>query len=314
MKSLFYRLLAIPGLALLLSVPSVAQAQIDHEILWPGLEGQELLDSVRVNFKPLVNLNYNNARDEMYSYVDNHDGLIQCIYTGQTAAINPNTTTPRADAGNANFNAEHIYPQSMGASSGNANSDLHHLQPSNANVNSSRGNLPFGYVPSASTNRWWSGTTTQTTMPAGDLTIWSLTGSSNFQPKDDSQGNVARAMYYFYSIYTNEALAANAIYFDMQREALLNFHRADPVDEREWTRTHRAAEFQEGLVNPFVLDTSLVARIYFVGQTIDPPPGDDDGGDGGDDDNGDDNGDSDGAPIASFTFSNTFDCNNQDNA
>jgi endonuclease I len=288
--------------ALLLSLPlffsQPLTAQVQHEVLWPGITGSQLLDSVRVHYKPLVILNYTNARDEMYSFIDNTDGQIVCLYTGQTAAIDPNTTTPRADAGNANFNAEHIYPQSMGALSGNANSDLHHLRPTNANVNSSRGNLPFGFVATASTNRWWSGTSSQTTVPSGDLSIWSRTGSTNFQPRDAVQGDVARSMFYFFAMYTDEAIAANSNYFESQKEELLTFHRSDLVDEYEWNRTNRAAQFQEGKINPFILDTSLVARIFFVGETIgepEPPaPGE--------------------TMMARFNFSGTIDCNNQDNS
>jgi len=285
---------------LLVSLTSATlHGQVPHEQLWPGLQGNQLLDSVRVHYKPVVILDYTRARDEMYRYIDNYDGELVCLYTAQTAQVSQSTTTPRADAGNQNFNAEHIYPQSMGADTGNANSDLHHLRPTNANVNSSRGNLAFGFVAASSTNRWWSGTVSQTTTPSGDLGVWSRTGSTRFEPRDEVKGDVARSAFYFFAMYTDQALAANASFFDLMKDELLTFHRQDEVTTAEYARTQRAAEFQEGKINPFILDTTLVSRIFFTEDNIGDPG---DPGEPGD------------ALLAQFSFSGTIDCNNQDNA
>ena len=155
---------------LLVSLTSATlHGQVPHEQLWPGLQGNQLLDSVRVHYKPVVILDYTRARDEMYRYIDNYDGELVCLYTAPDRPGEPVYDHTARRSGNQNFNAEHIYPQSMGADTGNANSDLHHLRPTNANVNSSRGNLAFGFVAASSTNRWWSGTVSQTTTPSGDF-------------------------------------------------------------------------------------------------------------------------------------------------
>ena len=53
----------------------------------------------------------------------------------------------------------------------------------------------------------------------------------------------------------------NASFFDLMKDELLTFHRQDEVTTAEYARTQRAAEFQEGKINPFILDTTLVSRI-----------------------------------------------------
>jgi hypothetical protein len=294
-----------------LQLQSQSQSQSQtHTVLFPGLSGQQLLDSVRVHYKPATVLSYNSARDQMYRYVDNFGGIIECLYTGYTGTVSTSSTTPRADALDQNINAEHIFPQSKGALTGNANSDLHHLQPANANVNSSRGNLPFGVVPTGSVNRWWGVSSTNvvlspTVTPSGDLTVWSRNGGDRFEPRDAFKGNVARSVFYFFGMYTEEAWAADSTFFAGMREILLGFHRGDPVDEREWTRTYRAAEFQQGRINPFILDTSLVARIFFAGDVI--------GGSGGGSGGGSDEV-PDARLVASYAFAGTTGCSVQDNA
>ena len=67
-------------------------------------------------------------------------------------------------------------------------------------------------------------------------------------------------MFYFYTIYND---VANQNFFDIQKDILYNWHKEDPVDEIELSRTYAIASYQNNIPNPFVLDSSLIKRIWF---------------------------------------------------
>src|SRR5690606_23134718 len=71
-------------------------------------------------------------------------------------------------------------------------------------------------------------------------------------------------------------------WFDSQLPTLLAWHQQDPVDQAERDRTVAIAGVQ-GNPNPFVLDPTLVSRVFGSG-TVPDPDGDDseEPGDGGD--------------------------------
>ncbi|PTM13090.1 MAG: hypothetical protein DA443_05895, partial [Bacteroidetes bacterium] len=148
---------------------TVSAQEVFQQVLFPGQSGEQLLQSVRVAYEPDVVYSYNSARDEMYTYIDNINGFIECVYSGDTIPINPNSSSPRSDAYNQGFNAEHTWPQSLGAGEGDAKSDLHHLRPARGDVNSSRGNMAFGFLAPNTVTRWWKDDTNQTQTPSGDL-------------------------------------------------------------------------------------------------------------------------------------------------
>ncbi|NBV31175.1 MAG: hypothetical protein EBR93_01340, partial [Bacteroidetes bacterium] len=94
--------------------------------IFPALTGNVLLDSLRAAYAPDVVYSYDTARDYMFSDVENNSSIVECIYTGKTVIIDPNEADPTGYAfTNFNFNTEHIYPQSKGASESPARSDLH---------------------------------------------------------------------------------------------------------------------------------------------------------------------------------------------
>ena len=242
----------------------VAQT-VPQQIIFEGLTGNQLLDSLAVHYYPKTVLNYNNARDQMFSYIYNEDGVVYCIYTGDTILIDEGEPNPRTIANNhsPNWNTEHIYPQSKGAQSGFSNSDLHHLQPTRADVNSSRGNSPFGFVPDELVSNWWGPDGSQTTQPAGDLSLYSRAmGSSRFQPRHEMKGNSARAVFYFFTVYRDQAIEADPSFFSSMMEDLRVFHNENQVNLLEAERNEAIALIQ-GNINPFILDTTLVRRAYF---------------------------------------------------
>ncbi len=85
--------------------------------------------------------------------------------------------------------------------------------------------------------------------------------TNGFEPREDFKGNVARAAFYFYTIYRAEADEADPDFFETQRSTLCDWHDLDPVDSLEWNRNQIIASYQDDKLNPFILDCSL-ARIY----------------------------------------------------
>ncbi len=250
----------------LLSVTVSAQS-VPQEEIFPELTGNELLQALVSTYSPDVVLNYNNARDEMFTVVDNESGTVTCIFTGYEIPISPTDPTPRSTAFNLGFNTEHIWPQSKGAADGPARSDIHHLRPIRIDVNNSRANFPFTFIEPENVNTWWKDDINQTTIPEGDLGLWSRTGSGTFEVRDFSKGFTARAMFYFFTFYNENALAADPDYFAGMMQDLRDYHNFSEVTEYEYDRM-MAVEGIQGNVNPFIADTTLVRRAFF--ENFDP--------------------------------------------
>lgn len=234
-----------------------------HETIFPGLTGNQLLDSLWVHYRPDVVLSYDDARDLMFTVTDNNNHQIICIFTGDVLHVPQDADTPRETYTNpANWSTEHIWPQSKGAGTGVAQRDLHHLRSIRQNVNASRSNYPFTFLEPAQVEVWWKDDSSQTTTPDGDLGLWSKRGNQVFEVRDAEKGDVARAMFYFYTFYRNEADAIDPEYFYIQKNDLRSYHNFDLIDTVETKRNTRIETIQ-GNLNPFVVDTTLVRRAFF---------------------------------------------------
>lgn len=231
-------------------------------LLWPELHGQVLLDSVIKYYRPTRTLGYDKARDTMYKVIDLKTGnQLTCVYTGYTITLDL-SKDPSTDAYNKNINCEHSWPQSMGADVEPQKSDLHHLFPVYEPVNSSRGNDPFQEISDEKTDRWYRLTESRTTKPTQYINEYSEKENDApqcFEPREDHKGNVARAMCYFFAMYRS---AADTNFWHYQKSTFLTWNYLDPVDLREYTRTMQIATYQ-GKPNPFVLDSTLIRRIWF---------------------------------------------------
>ncbi len=240
-----------------------------HQEIFPGLTGNELVDSLHVHYRPAtLTSGYNEARDVMFGVVHLDDtGTLTCVYTGDRLTYDPDSgLSVRMYAQDNGWNTEHIWPQSIGAGSGNARIDMHHLRPIRADVNSSRSNFPFAFLEPEEVTRWWREDVSQTATPSGDLGEWSRTRSTSparFEVRDDAKGDVARAMFYFYTMYPAEARAVNPQYLYLQMDDLRSYHNIDPVDADELGWTWTIADYQDGRPNPFVVDTTLIRRAFF---------------------------------------------------
>ena len=234
-----------------------------HEDVYPGESGAQLITKLRLEFRPDEVLSYRDARELMYAELYNEDDSVTCVYSNFSLYLDPDSPDPIGDLIQNNnpdgINCEHTFPQSRGAGSGNPRSDMHHLFPTRAAVNSARLNYPFDEIDDRNTAVWYIEDREQTSIPVKNIDDYSELGNEEFEPREDHKGNVARAMFYFYTVYRS---VADASFFSGQRSTLCAWHYLDPVDEKEWENNMVIATYQGNKRNPFILDCSLAGRTY----------------------------------------------------
>jgi len=248
-----------------------------HTPIFPTLTGDVLLEALVQNYKTSTVLSSGDARDLLYSEIDNRNDSVTCIYSGHQIFL-PDGVDPSTfvfmDGNNDGINAEHVFPRSKGAEFGNPLSDMHHVFPSRVEVNNNRGSFPFAEIPDSNTESWYLRTTELSTIPSNNINAYSegIRGVNGFfEPRESRKGDVARAMFYFYTIYRAQADAADPNFFAQQMATLCKWHEQDPVDEQEYNRTFMIAPHQDGIPNPFILDCSLVERAYCQNEQIECP-------------------------------------------
>ncbi len=210
---------------------------------------EELKDALTDIIDGHTSLGYTLARDYMYGSIDNHDGWVECVYTGRKAYF-----STREGANENNFNCEHTWPQSFSGEAEPMKSDLYHLYPSDVTANSKRANIDFGVVTSAT----WS--------QGGSKLGYDSTGQEVFEPRDVHKGNVARTHFYYIIRYDGNY---NGYADCTKMEAhFRDWHVADPVDSLERLRNEDIYALQHNR-NPFIDHPEFVDRISsFFGTAV----------------------------------------------
>tara|TARA_B100000676_G_scaffold265432_1_gene278471 strand:- start:496 stop:1404 length:909 start_codon:yes stop_codon:yes gene_type:complete len=236
------------------------------ESIFPGIFGEELKQLLVNNYKTSSTLGYNNARDIMYSEIDiKPNNQLTGVYSGYTITLDL-SQDPSTNAYEQGINCEHSWPQSLGASSEPMKSDMHHLFPTKSNVNSSRGNDPFDDINDNLTDKWYRNEYYIETIPTSLIDEYAEKynppnqNDETFEPREEQKGNTARAMVYFYTMYSQQA---DENFWQIQKDVLLNWNHIDPPDEEEISRTWEIASYQQNKPNPFVVDPTLFDRVYF---------------------------------------------------
>jgi len=229
-----------------------------QDIIGEGLLGDDLIDFLIDNYKTSSVLSYNNARDVLYGEVDKINGEVKAVYTNYAVTL-PGGVDPSTHLYENGIDCEHVWPQSMGASQSPMKSDMHHLRPCKTNVNSSRGNSPFGEVNTSQTNHWYWLEYDLTSPPSQNIDEYSESASNLFEPREDMKGDIARSVFYFYTMYSD---VADNNFFNIQKEQLYEWHQIDPITAQEIVRTNKISEYQD-YPNPFIIDESLIQRCYF---------------------------------------------------
>lgn len=241
--------------------------QYSHVPVLPGMTGNTLINNLTISYKPSIILDYSAVRDTMFLKIDRVADSLECIYTGMKLPL-PDGQDPTEyvylDGQPNGINTEHTWPQGLGAT-GSAQSDMHHLYPSRVKTNSDRGNFPFGNIPDAQTEIWYYKNTERTSVPTNFRDAYSegIRGTNGkFEPRESVKGDIARSLFYFYTMYKAQADAADPTFFQQMKSDICQWHYDDPVDRKEWERNQKIAHYQGGKENPFVLDCSLISRAY----------------------------------------------------
>ena len=239
----------------------IFQSLLFNQVIGEGLYLDDLLTYLKNNYTTSNVLSYNSARDVLYGDIESelNDGQVFCIYTNYSINL-PNGVDPSSYLYDNGMDCEHLWPQSMGASSSPMKSDMHHLRPCRSNVNSSRGNKPYNEINDNATNTWYWLNIQSSNIPSSNINEYSETNSTYFEPREESKGDVARSIFYFYTIYEN---VANDIFFNTQKDVLYQWHIQDPPTNIEIDRTWAIAAYQNNIPNPFIIDHSLIERAYF---------------------------------------------------
>ena len=233
---------------------------LSQDVIGEGLCEDELIDFLRENYKTSTTLGYTDARDTMYLRIDRIDGQVKGVYTNYAVDLPDTGVDPSTYLYENGIDCEHVWPQSMYEGSEPMKSDLHHLRPSKSNVNQSRGHKPFGENPDSQTDTWFWMSQSQSSIPSNNIDEYSESETAYFEPREDRKGDIARSMFYFYTMYSD---IADEYFFAVQKDILKTWHEQDPINEDEITRTWQIAGYQEDKPNPFILDETLVERAYF---------------------------------------------------
>lgn len=196
----------------------------------------------------------NGARSKMYNFIDNKNNTITGVYSGYVKSWTAGGTGTNPDP----INCEHTVPQSFFGKAEPMKSDIHHLFPTYKNWNSTRSNYPFAEINDSQTTKWMRNTSSQSSTPSSNIDEYSEYANSQFEPREDHKGNVARAIFYFYTMYPTQA-------GDISRVADINtlyqWHLQDPADANEKARNNAIEQYQ-GDRNPYVDYADLVGRAW----------------------------------------------------
>ena len=176
------------------------------------------------------------------------------------------------------LNIEHCLPKSWwGGDNNDAYKDLYHLNPSDQRANGQKSNYPPGHVVKG--DKFNNGSFRM------DSKAKSQYGFICFEPAEEYRGDFARAYFYIATAYENFTWVSGTTPFDAALamdnnsylefkpwliQVLLDWHRADPVSDKERCRADRISDIQHNR-NPFIDYPELVDFLWGnkQGQTVD---------------------------------------------
>ena len=248
-----------------------------QQVIFPSLDGENLREEVVETFKPNFVQLYPKALKALYSDVYNDRDTVVTFFAKQRRYLPPMVYDPILFLDNRRhengIQFTHIYPAIKGAAktNGNAYSDLHNLIPVQKEIKEKGSNYIYGNPSKNKTSgilsKNHSGNTGNDDGINRITSRWKAEIDANkrlwvFEPPTSVKGDVARAIFYFYTMYNEESERSDPYYFATMKEDLCRWHQEDPVNEEEFERNKRRAKYQEGKPNPFVLDCSLANRLY----------------------------------------------------
>ncbi|MBR1929255.1 MAG: endonuclease [Paludibacteraceae bacterium] len=236
-----------------------------------GKQDEELKTALYNIIKVGSRQGYGSGSWTVFYYSDRReDGSVWDMYSDTVRYFtNPGTAV-------SGMNIEHSFAKSWwGGTKNDAYKDCYHLNPSESTANSARSNYPLGVV-------------TNVTKTAGSLkigtnpeykTLYPRKNGNDFmiwEPKDEYKGDFARAYFYMATCYQdltwridNDDVGSkfamqNDNYLEFQeweQQVLLDWHRMDPVSQKEITRMDAVSDYQHNR-NPFIDYPCLVEYIW----------------------------------------------------
>ena len=196
-----------------------------------------------------------------YTDRDTNTNQVLDMYSDNIRYFNPNTPT----ASVAEFDIEHMLPKSWwGGDVNPAYCDLFHLVPGDYSANRSKSNHAPG-IPSDTT--FWNGS-----FATGSGEAYGL--QKVFCPADEYKGDFARAYFYIATCYGDSLkwvengepgmAMTNDSWQEFRpwlRDLLLQWHRMDPVSDKEKARAVEVNKIQ-GNRNPFIDYPDLAEFIW----------------------------------------------------
>ena len=237
-----------------------------------GLKDGALKDALKSLIRDHTAITYGSGTGhtwEVFYYSDRNDeGYMMDMYCDDWSYV----STPGEVASGCNI--EHSFAKSWwGGTSNDAYKDCYHLNPSNSTANSARSNYPLGVPVSNLKDNTGSLKVGKMHHPTLDVDFWV------FEPKDEYKGDFARAYFYMATCYghwsngdIDDVLSKyngwrvdnsdvgskyamqNDNYLEFQpweQEILIQWHRQDPVSEKEIKRMDAVSNFQHNR-NPFI--------------------------------------------------------------
>jgi Endonuclease I len=236
-----------------------------QEIIFPGLHGDSLITEIRKYYTPKTALPYDQARTKLYNDIFLENDSLECFYSGYKIPV-PSGTNILAWTAKYGIQTEHLYPRSLGAAAMPALGDLHHLVPSKANINTMRKNAPFSDIPDEKTKYWILDDKVFTRSDQKLIDYYSESTSNVFEPRESIKGDIARALFYFYSIYGAALVRKSRTFFTSMLPDICRWNRKDEIDSTEYKRTMAIGRIQSN-INPFVIDPTLAERCFCKAHT-----------------------------------------------
>ncbi len=205
-------------------------------------------------------LGYNLARRAMFSSIDvAEDGRVYGVYSGFSQPARDTTFLDPIDT-------EHTVPQSWFDQDEPMRSDLHALFPTHRHANQARDADPFGEIDDAQTEVWFGADGSRlielTEAPADRRDTFAEDRRGEFEPPEGHEGDLARAVFYFYTMYPDVAGTIDDIAADGVAQ-LHQWHLDDPPDAKERARNDRVEGIQ-GNRNPYVDRPGWACRAFEV--------------------------------------------------
>ena len=265
----------IVGMALSAKDPKPCPSDYYYNAL--NKSGQALLTALYNIISSHTNIGYDGLWDAYADTDTDADGYYIDMYSTYDKYTYSNKCGSYSAIGDC-INREHSVPKSWWGSSKQAQySDIFNIVPTDGYVNNQRSNYPYGVCANG------------TRLSNNGYVAKGRKGSSTyegysgivFEPDDEYKGDFARAYFYMAACYNNVicnwTMAGGSAFFagnsypvftTYATNLLLEWHRLDPVSEKETTRNDYAHAWQ-GNRNPFIDHPELAEYIWgnMQGQT-----------------------------------------------